>query len=277
MTAAFEAEYSRRFSFLMPDKPVIVEAVSVEVTGAQHRFEDADDPARSESSDPESRTRVPMFTGGCLGRGGPVRAGPAPARARRGRPGHHHRGTGHHRGRAGLAGRGDRPRRPAAVPRGRAAGPGGRRHDRRPGDAGDLQQPVHVGGRTDGRAPAVHRALGQHQGAARLLLRGLRRRRRPDRQRPAHAGAPRLHGRVHQDGDQAQRRPDPPRRRLRPQRPLPRRHPPARHHRGHPGLRAPAATTSGSTSPAAATTPRSAGCRRDPCRPPAPRSRRRGC
>ena len=34
MTAAFEAEYSRRFSFLMPDKPVIVEAVSVEVTGA---------------------------------------------------------------------------------------------------------------------------------------------------------------------------------------------------------------------------------------------------
>ena len=35
MTAAFEAEYSRRFSFLMRDKPVIVEAVSVEVTGAQ--------------------------------------------------------------------------------------------------------------------------------------------------------------------------------------------------------------------------------------------------
>ncbi len=34
MTAAFEAEYSRRFSFLMRDKPVIVEAVSVEVTGA---------------------------------------------------------------------------------------------------------------------------------------------------------------------------------------------------------------------------------------------------
>ena len=48
MTAAFEAEYSRRFSFLMPDKPVIVEAVSVEVTGAQHRYEDTDDPARSD-------------------------------------------------------------------------------------------------------------------------------------------------------------------------------------------------------------------------------------
>ena len=36
-------------------------------------------------------------------------------------------------------------------------------------------------------------------------------------------------------------------------------------------------TTSGSTWPAAATTPRSAGCRRGPCRPPAPGSRRRGC
>jgi 5-oxoprolinase (ATP-hydrolysing) len=45
----------------MPDKPVIVEAVSVEVTGAQHRFEDTDDPARSAQKDPD---RVPMFTGG---------------------------------------------------------------------------------------------------------------------------------------------------------------------------------------------------------------------
>ncbi len=274
MTAAFEAEYSRRFSFLMPDKPVIVEAVSVEVTGIQPRFDDTDDPARSAQKDPD---RVRMFTGGAWAEVDLYERSGLPARARYRRPGHRHRGTGHHRGRAGLAGRGDRPRRPAAVPRRRAAGPGGRRHDRRPGDAGDLQQPVHVGSRTDGRAPAVHRALGQHQGAARLLLRGLRRRRRPDRQRPAHAGAPRLHGRVHQDGDQAQRRPDPPRRRLRPQRPLPRRHPPARHHRGHPRLRRRKATRSGSTWPAAATTPRSAGCHRGPCRPPAPRSRRRGC
>ncbi len=61
MTAAFEAEYSRRFSFLMPDKPVVVEAVSVEVTGIQPRFDDTDDPARSAQKDPD---RVPMFTGG---------------------------------------------------------------------------------------------------------------------------------------------------------------------------------------------------------------------
>ena len=67
MTAAFEAEYSRRFSFLMRDKPVIVEAVSVEVTGTQPRYEDADDPARSDQMnrvEPASDARIPMFTGG---------------------------------------------------------------------------------------------------------------------------------------------------------------------------------------------------------------------
>jgi len=61
MTAAFEAEYARRFSFLMPGKPVLVEAVSVEVTGAQERYEDTDNPLRSARKDPE---RVRMFTGG---------------------------------------------------------------------------------------------------------------------------------------------------------------------------------------------------------------------
>jgi len=61
MTAAFEAEYSRRFSFLMPDKPVIVEAVSVEVTGIQPRFDDTNDRARSAEKNPD---RVRMFTGG---------------------------------------------------------------------------------------------------------------------------------------------------------------------------------------------------------------------
>src|SRR5580693_5547892 len=46
MTAAFEAEYTRRFSFLMPDKTIIAEAVSVEVTGAQENLA-ADPTARS--------------------------------------------------------------------------------------------------------------------------------------------------------------------------------------------------------------------------------------
>jgi 5-oxoprolinase (ATP-hydrolysing) len=67
MTAAFEAEYSRRFSFLMRDKPVIVEAVSVEVTGAQEEYQDGDHPTRSDPEDhkrPDSPARVRMFTGG---------------------------------------------------------------------------------------------------------------------------------------------------------------------------------------------------------------------
>jgi len=67
MTAAFEAEYSRRFSFLMRDKPVIVEAVSVEVTAARQEPDgDADTPPRSDSEkeQPVSSARVPMFTGG---------------------------------------------------------------------------------------------------------------------------------------------------------------------------------------------------------------------
>src|SRR6266567_3266325 len=72
MTAAFEAEYSRRFSFLMRDKPIVVEAVSVEAVsveagGAQEEYEDADTSARSDQDDqarPDSDTRVRMFTGG---------------------------------------------------------------------------------------------------------------------------------------------------------------------------------------------------------------------
>jgi 5-oxoprolinase (ATP-hydrolysing) len=85
MTAAFEAEYSRRFSFLMPDKQVIAEAVSVEVTGAADEpGADADTTARSENEDsapahggpsgsrpgkapperPLSAAQVPMFAAG---------------------------------------------------------------------------------------------------------------------------------------------------------------------------------------------------------------------
>jgi 5-oxoprolinase (ATP-hydrolysing) len=66
MTAAFEAEYSRRFSFLMPDKPVIVEAVSVEVTGAS--IDPGGRPPWAPRAwggpPPHSPPRVPMFAGG---------------------------------------------------------------------------------------------------------------------------------------------------------------------------------------------------------------------
>jgi 5-oxoprolinase (ATP-hydrolysing) len=69
MTGAFEASYARRFSFLMPDKTIIVEAVSVEVTGAQRDL-GADTTTRSALEDgarpqrPVSVARVAMFTAG---------------------------------------------------------------------------------------------------------------------------------------------------------------------------------------------------------------------
>jgi len=63
MTAAFEAEYARRFSFLMPGKTIIAEAVSVEVTGAQED-QAADTMARSVPEDGAQPARVRMFTAG---------------------------------------------------------------------------------------------------------------------------------------------------------------------------------------------------------------------
>jgi 5-oxoprolinase (ATP-hydrolysing) len=63
MTSAFEASYARRFSFLMPDKTIIAEAVSVEVTGAQEDLaaDTTDRSAQEEGAEPE---RVRMFTRG---------------------------------------------------------------------------------------------------------------------------------------------------------------------------------------------------------------------
>jgi 5-oxoprolinase (ATP-hydrolysing) len=76
MTAAFEAEYSRRFSFLMRDKPITVEAISVEVTGAADELDggaELDDGAgsagrsaseRAQPGTAVSSARVPMFAAG---------------------------------------------------------------------------------------------------------------------------------------------------------------------------------------------------------------------
>ncbi|HEY6311596.1 MAG TPA: hydantoinase B/oxoprolinase family protein [Streptosporangiaceae bacterium] len=86
MTRAFEATYARRFSFLMRDKTIIVEAVSVEVMGAQEQLNaDTQDrsakinhaePRRPASvgqggrtpkppqTPPRGEARVPMFTAG---------------------------------------------------------------------------------------------------------------------------------------------------------------------------------------------------------------------
>jgi 5-oxoprolinase (ATP-hydrolysing) len=63
MTKAFETEYARRFSFLMRDKTIVVEAVSVEVTGAQENLA-ADTTARSAERKDARPERVRMFTAG---------------------------------------------------------------------------------------------------------------------------------------------------------------------------------------------------------------------
>jgi 5-oxoprolinase (ATP-hydrolysing) len=94
MLAAFEADYARRFAFLMPDKRIIAEAVSVEVTGASEvastNVRSAEDAAAGEVRTAGGRAAgggdavatVGMFTGGAwtnvrLFRRGGLRAGQA--------------------------------------------------------------------------------------------------------------------------------------------------------------------------------------------------------
>jgi 5-oxoprolinase (ATP-hydrolysing) len=61
MTRAFEAEYTRRFSFLMPGKTILAEAVSVEVTGTG---DSAETTVRSDRETPARPVPVRMFTAG---------------------------------------------------------------------------------------------------------------------------------------------------------------------------------------------------------------------
>ncbi len=77
---------------------------------------------------------------------------------------------------------------------------GARRQTGRSGDGRSVQQSLRLDRRADGLCAAKHRALGQHQGAARLLLRHLRRTRAAHRQRAAYPGASRLDGPERRDG-----------------------------------------------------------------------------
>ncbi len=241
MTADFERAHRARYAFTM-DKPLVAEAVAVEAgcTAAPAHVGTAP-AARQPGRGGTGRTAVdrPDVRWRPLAADAPVPARrPAPGRhAQRARP--RRRGGGrHHRRRARLAGRRRRAGAPAADPGPPAAAHRRGGHRRRPGPPGGLQQPLHGDRRNRmGGALGEHRPLGQHQGAPRLLLRALRRRWQPDRQRPAHPGAPGFDGRVDQGGAAARRRRHAPGRRLRDQRPVPRGHPPARRHRGHTGLR----------------------------------------
>jgi 5-oxoprolinase (ATP-hydrolysing) len=73
MTTAFEAAYRRRFSFLMRDKPITVEAVSVELTGASEPVAENRPPGRRAAAGqaapaappgPPAERQARVFTGG---------------------------------------------------------------------------------------------------------------------------------------------------------------------------------------------------------------------
>jgi len=65
MVRGFEAAYRRRFSFLMPDKTIVVEAVSVEVRAEATTVEEEDTGSRQPRGEPLAPTaRVEMFVAG---------------------------------------------------------------------------------------------------------------------------------------------------------------------------------------------------------------------
>ena len=280
MTAAFEAEYARRFSFLMPDKTIVAEAVSVEVTGAQDTLGD-ERPAHK----PSRQTHPgPHVHPGRLDRGGPRAPRHARARHQTRRPGDHRRGPGHHGGRARLAGGGHRPRRPHAHQGPPAAG------QQQVGTEADpvmleifnnlfmsvaeqmgvrLQSTAHsvnIKERLDfscavfdknggliANAPHMPVHLGSMGESIKMVIR-----RNPDiRRGDVYVLNDPYHGGTHLP-DVTVVTPS--------SLPAPGPHGPGR-----------TPTRSGSTWPRAGTTPRSAASRPDPCPAPAPGSRRRGC
>ena len=64
MTAAFEAAYRKQFSFLMPGKGLIVEAVSVEALSAGESFRPLSERRGKGAIELKPEARVRMFTGG---------------------------------------------------------------------------------------------------------------------------------------------------------------------------------------------------------------------
>ena len=236
MQARFEDAHRRRYGFVMPEKGLVIEAASVEAIGSMEasgnpfaagveegrggearQGESNPKPeaerGRERAGEPEPVARVRAWLDG-KERDTPVyrREALAPGGGT-GRSGHPPRIHCDHRGGARLAGERRRERRP--LPRAdRSPRPRiGRRHRLRPGHARSVQQPLHVHRRADGAHPREHRLLGQHQGAARLLVRALRPGRHARRQRTAHPHPPRLdggergHGRAGEPGtDEAGRR-----------------------------------------------------------------------
>ena len=236
MREAFEREHLTRFGFIDPAKGA--RHRSGERRGLRRRRATRASPntlcRRAEPPRAAARASSPPANGARRASSfASTRARPQPRGPRA-----HHRAEPDHRRRRGLA-RADHRARiivllTRTAPREKRTR---RRHARRSGAAGSVQQPLHVHRRADGRDAAEHGRVREHQGAARFLLRDLRRRARtssPTRRTcrciwarwTARSRPSRARTRAHQA-----------RRRLRHQRALQRRHAPARHHRLHAGVR----------------------------------------
>ena len=228
IVAEFERRYRQHYGFLMPGKPLVIEAVAVEAVGRTHDARDVDAVVRAAPRTRCGRSRRIASTRTDASTMPPSSIATTSARATRS-PGpavirEDNATTVVEPGWRATFTRSRRPR--ARARRGRASRARDR-HDRGSGPARSVQQPLHGDRRADGRDARQHRLFGQHQGAPRLLVRAVRRRGQPDRQRAAHAGAPGLDGRERADDHRAARRDDAARRCVRAECALQRRHAPA--------------------------------------------------
>ncbi len=198
----FERSYRRRFEFVMPGHALVIEAVSVECIAPG-----ADSPAaQSAGADapyaPAASAEISMY---CLA-DAVLPAGWRPARlyqAHELRPGARIDGpailtdsnatTVVEPGWQAQALCGGCV---AAAPRRAQARRACAGYGCGPHRAGTVQQHLHEHRRTNGFAAAEHRLFGQYQRAPGFQLRAVRCCRSADRQRAAHAGAPRFHERV---------------------------------------------------------------------------------
>ena len=214
MKSAFEKAHKARFGFIDRTKQLVIEAVSVEAVGGGAKFRETrgQDLTRASCPSPARAHEVLLRRQVAQGRRSSRASSSSPAHKVKGpaiviEP--HQTVVVEHGWRAEITAKNHlvsgAHREAQAAERDR--------HQGRSDHARGVQQPVHVDRRADGRVAAEHRLFGEHQGAARLLLRGVRRRRDAGRQRAAHAGASRLdgpRGRNHhpreQGKDQARRR-----------------------------------------------------------------------
>ncbi len=193
MTRAFEKAHKAQFGFIDRNKELVLEAISVEAIGGGAKFrERALKTTRGKLPSPARRTK--FFSHGVVAQGRGLYPRPDEARAKGEGSGDHHRAAPDHCRRARLAGGADREKPSGADPLPETQARRGTWHQGRPGDAGGVQQSVHVDRRADGCCAAEHRLFCEYQGTSGLLLRGVFRRRRAGGQRPAHAGASRIDG-----------------------------------------------------------------------------------